>query len=75
MTLISPRVASDFLAKVVGTRVVVVLDEFDRSGAKEFRQNVAELIKNLSDRLVRVQVVIAGVAANLTELLEHIPSI
>lgn len=72
---ISPRVASDILAKIVGTRVVVVLDEFDRSLSREFRQDVAELIKNLSDRLVRVQVVIAGVAGNLTELLEHIPSI
>ena len=72
---ISPRVASDILAKVVGTRVVVVLDEFDRSLSEDFRQNVAELIKNLSDRLVRVQLVIAGVAANLTELIEHIPSI
>lgn len=72
---ISPRIASDILAKIVGTRVVVVLDEFDRSSSEEFRQNVAELIKNLSDRLVRVQIVIAGVAGNLTELLEHIPSI
>ena len=74
-TSISPRIASDILAKVVGTRVVVVLDEFDRCHSEEFRQNVAELIKNLSDRLVRVQLVIAGVASNLTELLEHIPSI
>src|ERR1700744_6733343 len=74
-TPISPRMASDMLAKVVGTRVVVVLDEFDRSHSKEFRQSIAELIKNLSDRLVRVQLVIAGVAGNLTELLEHIPSI
>ncbi len=72
---ISPRAASDILAKVVGTRVVVVLDEFDRAHSTEFRQNIAELIKNLSDRLVRVQLVIAGVAGNLTELLEHIPSI
>lgn len=72
---ISPRIASDILAKVVGTRVVVVLDEFDRSNSGLFRQNVAELIKNLSDRLVRVQLVIAGVALNLTELLEYVPSI
>lgn len=74
-TPISPRIASDILAKVVGTRVVVVLDEFDRSNSELFRQNVAELIKNLSDRLVRVQLVIAGVAQNLTELLTHVPSI
>jgi Cdc6-like AAA superfamily ATPase len=72
---ISPRLASDLLSKIVGTRVVIVLDEFDRCESQEFRRCVAELIKNLSDRLVRVQVVIAGVAANLTELLEHIPSV
>jgi hypothetical protein len=74
-TPISARVASDFLAKIVGTRVVIVLDEFDRSEAPLFRRDVAELIKNLSDRLVRVQLVIAGVAANLVELIEHTPSI
>ena len=72
---ISPRLASDLLSKIVGTRVVIVLDEFDRCESHEFRRCVAELIKNLSDRLVRVQVVIAGVAANLTELLEHVPSV
>jgi Cdc6-like AAA superfamily ATPase len=72
---ISARLASDMLAKIVGTRVVVVLDEFDRCESALFRRDVAELIKNLSDRLVRVQLVIAGVAANLVELLEHIPSI
>jgi Cdc6-like AAA superfamily ATPase len=72
---ISPRLASDLLSKIVGTRVVIVLDEFDRCESHEFRRCVAELIKNLSDRLVRVQVVIAGVAANLAELLEYIPSV
>jgi histone H3/H4 len=63
------------LAKVVGTRVIVVLDEFDRCESKEFRLSVAELIKNLSDRSMRVQLVIAGVAANFAELIEYIPSI
>lgn len=72
---LSPRTASETLAKVVGTRVIVVLDEFDRCESKEFRLSVAELLKNLSDRSVRVQFVIAGVAANLMELIEYIPSI
>jgi hypothetical protein len=69
------RIASDLLANVTGTRILVVLDEFDRCESGEFRRNIAELLKNLSDRSVRVQLVIAGVAANLTELVEHIPSI
>lgn len=72
---ISARIASDMLAKVVGTRVIVVLDEFDRCESAAFRLSVAELLKNLSDRSVRVQLVIAGVAHNLAELIEHIPSI
>lgn len=72
---ISVRQASDLLAKVVGTRVLVVLDEFDRVESAEFRQSIAEVVKNLSDRSARVQLLIAGVAANLTELLEHVPSV
>lgn len=66
---------SDVLAKVAGTRVLIILDEFDRSDAQLFRRPIAELIKNLSDRSVRVQLVIAGVAANLTELVTQVPSI
>jgi Cdc6-like AAA superfamily ATPase len=72
---ISVRIASEMLSHVVGTRVLVILDEFDRCESPEFRHAIAELLKNLSDRSVRVQVVIAGVASNVTELVEYIPSI
>lgn len=72
---LSPRLISDLFAKLTGTRVLVVLDEFDRCESADFRRSIAELIKNLSDRSVRMQLVIAGVAADLTELVEHIPSI
>jgi hypothetical protein len=72
---ISVRQAGDYLAGLVGTRVLIVLDEFDRVESAAFRLNIAEFLKNLSDRSARVQLLIAGVAANLTELLEHVPSI
>ncbi|MCF8708546.1 ATP-binding protein [Rhizorhapis sp. SPR117] len=72
---LSPRHVTDLLASVVGIRVIVLLDEFDRATSSQFRRSVAELIKNLSDRSARVQLVVAGVAANFTELIEHIPSI
>src|SRR3546814_17356119 len=52
-----------------------MLDEFDRATSRSFRRSIAELIKNLSDRSARVQLVVAGVAANFMELIEHIPSI
>lgn len=69
------RQLSDLLANVAGTRVIIILDEFDRIENQEFRQSVAELIKNLSDRTARVQLILSGVAANLTELIGYIPSI
>ena len=72
---VTPRFIADLFSKLVSTRVLIVLDEFDRVESAEFRRTVAELIKNLSDRAVRVQLVIAGVASDLTELFEYIPSI
>ena len=67
--------AADFLENVEGTRVLVVLDEYDRASSVDFRRSVGELLKTLSDQAVRVQFLIAGVAANLTELVENVPSI
>lgn len=72
---LTPSSLSEALAKLARTRLILILDEFDRAKSPAFRKGVAELIKNLSDRSARVQIVIGGVAANLTELVEHIPSI
>lgn len=71
----SPRQFGDLCAKLTGTRVLIILDEFDRCESVEFRRDLAELIKILSDRSVRVQLIIAGVAADIADLVEHIPSI
>jgi Cdc6-like AAA superfamily ATPase len=70
-----PSAISRALATVIGTRVIVVLDEFDRAENETFQRDVAELIKNLSDASARVQLVIAGVAHNLQNLLDYSPSI
>lgn len=72
---LTPRKFGDLCARLTGTRVLIILDEFDRAESAAFRRDIAEVIKNLSDRLGRVQLVLAGVAADLTELVEHIPSI
>jgi type II secretory pathway predicted ATPase ExeA len=66
---------SELMATIAGTRVLVILDEFDRATSPRFRSAMAELIKNLSDRSIPVQLLIAGVAANLTDLIAHVPSI
>lgn len=72
---VSPRQFGDLCTKLTGTRVLIILDEFDRCESGAFRRDVAEIIKNLSDRQGRVQLILAGVAADLTQLVEHIPSI
>lgn len=72
---LNARRVGDICADITGTRVIFILDEYDRVKNPEFRQAVAELIKNLSDRAARVQLVLAGVANDLQELIGFIPSI
>lgn len=71
----TPRQFAEVCGKLTGTRVLIILDEFDRVESIAFRRDVSELMKFLSDRAMRVQLVIAGVAADLAELLEYAPSI
>ncbi len=70
-----PRELADLLSEITGTRVIIILDEYDRVLDVSFRRDVAELIKNLSDRAARVQLVLTGVAQNLDELVGYAPSI
>lgn len=72
---LTPAALSEVFDGVSGTRVLIILDEFDRTENQDFRREVAELIKNLSDRSSKVQILIGGVAENLSELIRHIPSI
>lgn len=72
---ISAREASDLLTGVTGTRLLIILDEYDRVEDTNLRRQTAELIKNLSDRMAAVHIIIAGVAEDLDGLIDYIPSI
>ncbi|MFQ3595732.1 MAG: ATP-binding protein [Sphingomonadaceae bacterium] len=72
---LDPRELAELFGRIVGTRVILILDEYDRVRDPAFRRDVAELIKNLSDRAARVQLVLTGVASNLDELVGFTPSI
>lgn len=65
----------EMLGKLSDTRILMLLDEFDRVQSENFRRSIAELIKNLSDNAAPAQIVIAGVAPDLSELIAQIPSI
>lgn len=73
--VLGPRQLAGLLGEVVGTRVIFVLDEYDRVADIEFRRDIAELVKNLSDRAARVQLILTGVGSNLDELIGFTPSI
>lgn len=72
---VDPRELAALFSELVGTRLVIILDEYDRVADPAFRRDIAELIKNLSDRAARVQIVLTGVASNLDELIGFTPSI
>lgn len=72
---VDPRELADLFGQLIGTRVILILDEYDRVADPAFRRDVAELIKNLSDRASRVQLLLTGVASNLDELIGFTPSI
>lgn len=69
------RELSEVLGSVTSTRLLILLDEYDRIEDETFRQSIAELIKNLSDLAAQVHIVVAGVSSNLDELIGYIPSI
>jgi Cdc6-like AAA superfamily ATPase len=67
--------ATEALCRIEGTRVLLILDDFDHTGSEEFRYQIAELLKSLSDQAVHVQALIAGVPAELAKLVGHVPSL
>jgi Cdc6-like AAA superfamily ATPase len=69
---ITVQYAVDMLAKIEGTRVLIILDEYDRAVSDEFRRSVADLLWSLSDQSVRVQFVLAGVATHVSELVANV---
>lgn len=72
---LGPNQLSRVWSGIVGTRVLVILDEFDRADDLTFHRDIVELIKNLSDSAARIQIVVAGVAQTLRSLLGQSPSI
>ncbi len=67
--------AVEALSRIEGTRVLLILDDFDHTGSEDFRYKVAELLKSLSDQALHVQALIAGVPAELAKLVGHVPSL
>jgi len=70
----SPSDVATVLEKV-HTRAVFILDEFDRVTDDAAKTKMADLIKNVSDNLPKVTLVIVGVSASVADLVGKHPSI
>lgn len=65
---VSPQELVDILARIKGTRLLVVIDEFDRNENPSLTRDLTEVMKVVSDRDISVQIVIVGVG----EVVDHL---
>lgn len=69
---ISPQVLVDVLSRIRSTRLLIVIDEFDRNENPTLTRDLTEIMKVLSDRAIPVQIVIVGVGDVVDNLVgEH----
>ena len=62
------------IADALGSRAIVVIDEFDTIRDLTERQKFGELIKRLGDRDVNLKLVLSGIGSSLEDLLGGHPS-
>ncbi len=68
----TPQVLADLLARIRSTRLLIVIDEFDRNENQTLTRGLTEIMKVLSDRAIPVQIVIVGVGDVVDNLVgEH----
>jgi AAA domain len=69
---VTPQALVDILARIRGTRLLIVIDEFDRNENATLTRDLTEIIKVISDRAIPVQIVIVGVGDVVDNLVgEH----
>lgn len=68
----SPQVLADVVARIRGTRLLIVIDEYDRNENPTLTRDMTEIMKVVSDRAIPVQIVIVGVGDVVDNLVgEH----
>ena len=71
-----PREVVDFLSRLSPERqIILIFDEFDRVEDSQVDQQVATLMKLLSDAQVPVQLLVVGIAHTLDDLISCHPSL
>lgn len=69
------EVVVELSAFSLNTVPIIILDEFDKLKDKALRDQIANTIKNLSDRSVKATIIAVGVADSVNDLIEQHESI
>jgi Cdc6-like AAA superfamily ATPase len=72
---VSPSDIASIFERIKDYRSIIILDEFDRVSDEPTKRAMADLIKNISDNLPLVKLILVGVGSNITELIGQHPSI
>lgn len=72
---VTPQLVGALLARVTGTRILIVLDEFDLQNDTVLTTQLVELMKSLSDHAAPAHVVLVGVGGASDDLLGRQSSI
>ena len=71
-----PRAVVDLLTRLSpDCRIIMILDEFDRVENRETNEQIATLMKLLSDARAPVQILVVGIARTIDELIICHPSL
>ncbi|MGY4397549.1 energy-coupling factor transporter ATP-binding protein EcfA2 [Sphingomonas sp. UYAg733] len=66
---------ANLLVAEIRPRTLLIIDEFDRIGSDKVKQDVAALLKLLTDILSPVQIVLVGIASDVEGLIAAHPSL
>ena len=65
----SPKELTKILLRLTSTRLLFVIDEFDRNQTPGFQDSILETIKNFSDNCVRANLVLIGATDTVDDLI------
>lgn len=65
----SPKELTKILLRLATTRVLFIIDEFDRNQSPDFKDAIIETIKNFSDGCVRASLIVIGATDTVDELI------
>ena len=72
---VHPSDVASIFERLSDHKSIIILDEFDRVSDEATKRAMADLIKNISDNIPLVKLILVGVGSSITDLIGQHPSI